>query len=91
MKSSWKTLKDIAESVEDAIQSYDRLKLRYDRKSFECAKYKALFFGREALVKKLERQMMDNYNSIVCAGIHRDLQEMLRDGLLTADEYEFCK
>ena len=62
------------------------------RLALRAAKYKAYFFHKDDLVEKLETQMRKNTfrNPSGFNSEYRDLGDMLTDGLLTMEEYQFC-
>lgn len=69
----------------------------------QSAMYKAYFFGRSELAHKFRKQMTENDHS--CTGefdgfcyaswrarvVYRTLEDMLRENLITQEEYEFCE
>lgn len=68
----------------------------------KAAMYKAHFFGKRELSNKLSKQISENldarvgiFDGFCYAGwranaIYRTLEDMLRDGLITREEYDFC-
>ena len=68
----------------------------------KAAMYKALFFGKSSLVEKLQNQVKENYDNCVgefdgfcyaswrARAVYRTLEDMVRQGLITKSEYEFC-
>ena len=74
-----------------------------DELMLKSAMYKASLFGRHDLADKLTEQIVENFNS--CTGewdgfcfsscrakaVYRNLNDMLRDGLITGEERRFCE
>lgn len=77
--------------------------LEIDKYNLIAAKYKAYFFGKYNLAKKLENQIGENNNVILgefdgycysswkTSNKYRTLENMVQDGFLTINEYNFCK
>lgn len=69
----------------------------------KAAMYKAYFFHKIDLAEKLEKQIEENLNASIgefdgfCfaswrgMAVHRTLEDMVRQGIITESEYEFCK
>lgn len=67
-----------------------------------AAKWKAHFFGRRKLADKIDCQDSENLDALTgefdgfcyCSrranAVFRTLEDMLRDGLITREEYDFC-
>jgi len=74
-----------------------------DELTLKAAMYKANFFGKYDLANKLQAQSNENYDSCIghwdgfcfCSSRrnaeYRTLYEMLLEGLITENEYQFCK
>lgn len=68
----------------------------------KAAKYKAYFYMKTQLVEKLEKQIRENidaltgifdgfcYTSWRANACYRTLEDMLKDELITREEYNFC-
>ena len=69
----------------------------------KAAMYKAYFFGESDLAERLEKQIEENHDNVIgeydgfcysserASAIHRNLRDMLRQGIITESEYQFCK
>jgi hypothetical protein len=67
------------------------------------AMYKALFFQKSILAEKLSHQITENYNNSVgefdgfcfaswrARAVYRTLEDMVLQGIITKEEYEFCR
>ena len=74
-----------------------------DELELKAAMYKANFFHKYDLAKKLEEQITENYNHCVgefdgfcyCSrrarAVYRTLVDMYREHLITEEEYRFCE
>lgn len=70
--------------------------------TLRSAMYKANFFHKYDLAEKLKNQIMENYNHCVdefdgfcydsCRAnvTYRTVEDMVREGLITKEEYNFC-
>ena len=80
-----------------------RQEVEIEKLRVECAKYKAFHFHRWELGEKLNRQVEENrnncigeydgfcYSSVRAKAVFRTLEEMLHEGIINHEEYEFCK
>lgn len=84
-------VREQAESTLELCRDYERAWREVDRLKLEAAKYKAYFFHKEELVKKLEDQLRENFAS-QCGypARYRSLERMLEVDIITASEYDFC-
>lgn len=74
-----------------------------DELRLQCAMYKVLFYVKSSLADKLRKQITENHNSCVgewdgfcyafwrARAVYRTLEDMLREDLITQEEYEFCE
>ena len=89
---------DIMQCIDDA-EFYER---EYQQMKVTAAKYKALFYGRDGISKKLCDQESENrdacigafdgfcYSSKRAVARFRTLDDMKNEGILDADEFAFC-
>lgn len=68
----------------------------------KAAMYKAYFFHKSELAEILEKQIEENYDHSVgefdgfcyaswrARAVYRTLEDMVRQGIITKTEYEFC-
>ena len=77
-------------NIQDALEENRLLICELELKA---AMYKAYFFNKTELAKKLDDQIMDNWRSCYHESwiTYRTLDDMLADGLITKEEHEFCK
>lgn len=80
-----------------------RQDIAIDELMLKAAMYKASFFGKHELSNKLSKQIEENYDSCVgewdgvcfaswrARAVYRSIHDMLEDGLITEEEYRFCK
>lgn len=78
-------------------------KMIIDELMLKAAMYKASFFGKHNLANKLNEQIVENLNSYVgewdgfcfaswrARAVYRNLEDMLREDLITQEEYAFCE
>lgn len=90
------------EDIEELQDQLSAQEFEVEMLKFKAAKYKALFFHKEKLEEKLEKQYRENANAIIgdfdgCChesnrgkAIFRSLKDMFHEGLLTEQEYEEC-
>ena len=90
------------EDIEELQNQLSAQEFEVEMLKFKAAKYKALFFHKEKLEEKLEKQYRENANAIIgdfdgCCykssrrkAIFRSLKDMFHEGLLTEQEYEEC-
>ena len=69
----------------------------------EKSKYKAYFYGRSDLAKKLSKQIEENEDNLIGAydgfwssskranAIFRNLEDMYEQNIISKEEYNFCK
>lgn len=68
----------------------------------KAAMYKSFFFGKSELAERLQSQIHENYDNCIVEfdgmcyaswrskAIYIALEDMIRQGLITKTEYEFC-
>lgn len=90
------------EDIEELQNQLSAQEFEVEMLKFKAAKYKALFFHKEKLEEKLEKQYRENANAIIgdfdgCCyessrrkAVFRSLKDMLHEGLLTEQEYKEC-
>ena len=59
----------------------------------QSAMYKASFFKKGSLADKLSKQIINNHLSCMggCSAVYKTLDDMLREDLITQEEYKFCE
>lgn len=69
----------------------------------KAAEWKAYFFHKNELAEKLEKQLVENtdslagefdgfcYSSKRARAVFRSLEDMVREGIISNSEYGFCK
>lgn len=74
-----------------------------DELMLKAAMYKASFLGKHNLANKLSKQITENFNSCIgefdgfcyvswrANAVYRTLDDMLKEKLITEEEYRFCK
>ena len=85
--------------LSDMIDQQDLLITEYRLKT---AMYKGYFFHKSELAEILEKQIEENYDHSVgefdgfcyaswrARAVYRTLEDMVRQGIITKTEYEFC-
>ena len=74
--------------LNDNIESQ---KILIDKLELKAAMYRAYFFGKRNLAKRLDNQIEENIRShIMSRETYRTLEDMFLLGLITEAEYEFC-
>ena len=83
-------------------ETISQQEIMIDELTLKAAMYKMRFFGKANLADRLNDQIMENFNSLIgewngfcfaswrANAVYRNLRDMLRDGLITQDEYEVC-
>lgn len=86
--------------LSDMMDKQDLIITEYRLKA---AMYKAYFFHKSELAEILEKQIEENYDYSVgefdgfcyaawrARAVYRTLEDMVRQGIITKTEYEFCK
>ena len=87
---------DVANDIYMTEGELQSAKQEIERLRFEATYYKAYFFGKNELVKKLSKQSRSNFNAkhqgfCITNDEYLTLEDMFYDGLLTDEEYDFCK
>ena len=84
---------DMTKEFEGDLQELTELlnvqKYRIIELKLEVAKYRAGFFHRTDLYKRIEKQQIKN-DSGISSPEYRTLEDMKKDGLITTEEYIFC-
>lgn len=93
---------DYTVKASDARRIISSLSSKLENYRISAAKYKAMFYGKHDLAKKLEMQERENrdarigewdgfcYASWRAEAKFRTLEDMLKDGFLNEKEYEIC-
>lgn len=81
----------------------DSQKLIIEKYRLKTAMYKAFFFQRGKLANNIQEQIEENDNAVIgefdgfcyaswrAKAVYRTLEDMARQGLITKEEYNFCK
>ena len=84
------------------LKEKEDLQISYENIKIKKAKYKAYFYGKSELAEKLSYQVDNNYNYLVgsydsfmysstrAKAKFRTLENMLEEGIITKEEYNFC-
>lgn len=93
-------IQDLEDLVYELKEKED-LQISYENLKLEKAKYKAYFYGKNELAEKLSYQVDNNYNYLVgpydsfmysstkAKAKFRTLVDMLEEGIITQEEYNF--
>lgn len=85
------------------IENYKRLENKTYMLELEKSKYKAYFYGKSDLAKKLSKQIEENEDNLIGAydgfwssskranAIFRTLEDMQEQNIISKEEYIFCK
>ena len=83
-------------------QELEYLSVALEEYKIKAAMYYSFHMHRWDLGKKLNEQLRENSNAIIgefdgfcyysrrASAIYRTLEDMLRDGIITREEYNFC-
>lgn len=84
---------DLGNELLNLHATINQQNMRIDELGLKAAMYKAYFFHKDNLASKLDAQLSDNLKCYYgCDWIeYRNLDDMLADGLITEEEYNFCK
>lgn len=85
-------VREQAESTLELCRDYERAWREVDKFRLEAARYKALFFHKEALSEQLADQLRTNLwvGYSYSSDSYKNLEGMHDAGLITKEEYEFC-
>lgn len=81
-------LQHIIDTANIVIQERKDFRKLYLKEQIEKAMYKAFFYGKSELAEKLRKQ--DRMNSTAFYTF-RTLDDMAEDGIISKEEYDFCK
>lgn len=83
-------------------QELERLSIAVEEYRIKAAMYYSFHMRRWDLGKKLNEQLQENMNAVIgefdgfcycswrASAIYRTLEDMLRDEIITREEYNFC-
>lgn len=89
-------IREFSEGLTSLINTVDSQELILEEYRLKATKYKAYFFQKGDLAEVLEKQIKANHGYTIgdfdgCSDEYRTLEDMVRRGIITKSDYEFCK
>lgn len=88
----FKELRDLASDIIDLHDYNEAVEIKYEEMRLYAATYKAAFFNKSGgkLSDILDKQISDNITTKYSGLGIKTLEDLLKKGVITQEEYDFC-
>ena len=95
--------KELEREIHEVNSILEAQELTIEEYRLKTAMYKAFFFHRNDLAVKIQQQTIENLNNTIgefdgfcyaswrANAIYRTLEDMVSQGIISKEEYNFCK